>query len=303
MRLGSVLLLVFVTVTDALAGMKGVEKSFDFGPRGGARVDYAAGYAEATALGTADVKRMVSSVQAEVAARRAARHLAYELLAETVGKVQVDAKTVYQDLLVQSDSLKTEVHGVIQGAQVLSETCEWVDDPLAGGRVPRATVTLRLPFAGQEGLVKLAEKHVPAASVPLPPPPVGDPAEAPPPPPEPAYDALVVDARGLGGAYEATLRPQVLDEAGRVVYAPEFVDPSAALARGGYVVYAASPEEAAALLGGEPRPLLVKALASPGKGQLAVARGDGDRVLRADASGRFRAAGRVAVLLPPEPGR
>ena len=295
----------------ALAGMKAVEKSFDYGDRGNARIDYAAGYVEATASGTADVKKMANSVQAETVARRTARHLAYEILAETVGKLQIDATTQYQDAMTVSDALKTETHAVLRGAQVVSDDFHWVDDPMTGGKAPRAIVTVRLPLAGEEGLTRVLNKHLPpeapkpkpvepiAPAPPTPAPPTPAAAPGPPQPPAPKrFTSLVVDARALNPAYEATLRPQIRDEKGNVVYGPETVDPMSAASRGGYVQYAPSPDAARTVFGVQAEPLVVTAIAAPGKGQLLLADADARAVADADRAQHFLAEGRVLVVLP-----
>lgn len=157
----------------AWAGPRGLVRSFDFA-NGSGTVDYDAGYVEATAIGTVDMKKMVNTVQAETVARRTARHLAYEVLAETVGRIQIDAKTLYQDAIATMDALKTETHAVIRGAVPVSDTLEWTRDRRTQEEIPIGKVTLRLALTGQEGLEHLLDRHMPpgggyqAAPAPMP---------------------------------------------------------------------------------------------------------------------------------------
>lgn len=144
----------------AWAGPRGLVRSFDFA-NGSGTVDYDAGYVEATAIGTVDMKKMVNTVQAETVARRTARHLAYEVLAETVGRIQIDAKTLYQDAIATMDALKTETHAVIRGAVPVSDTLEWTRDRRTQEEIPVAKVTLRLALTDQEGLEHLLDRHMP----------------------------------------------------------------------------------------------------------------------------------------------
>lgn len=59
--------------------------------------------------------------QARMMARRAAVADAYRQLAEMVMGVKVDAQTTVRNFVTESDVIKTEVHALIKGAQILSE--------------------------------------------------------------------------------------------------------------------------------------------------------------------------------------
>ena len=152
---------MIVLGSSAWPGPRGVVRSFDFS-NGSGTIDYDGGFIEATAIGTVDMSKMVNSPQAESVALRTARHLAYEVLAETVGKIQIDSKTLYQNAMASIDALKTETHAVIRGAMPVGPgTVEWVRDRKTKEEVPLAKVTLRLYLTGEEGLNHLIDKHVP----------------------------------------------------------------------------------------------------------------------------------------------
>lgn len=153
---------LWLAAAPAGAGLKGVVQSFPAaGGMGSGIVDYDAGFVEATATGTADMRKMVNTPQAEMVARKTARHLAYEVMAEIVGKIQIDSKTLYQDAMLAMDALKTETHAVIRGAVIVKDELEWVRDRRTQEEIPMATVTLRKYLTGDEGLGSLIDKHLP----------------------------------------------------------------------------------------------------------------------------------------------
>lgn len=84
-----------------------------------------------------------SPAQAKALACRAAQVDAYRQLAEIVKGVQVDSQTTVQDFVVQSDEIRTRVHALIQGAQILARkqnpdgSCE-VELSLSVGEVEKA---------------------------------------------------------------------------------------------------------------------------------------------------------------------
>jgi len=149
-----------LAVSPVWAGPKGIVKSFDFN-NGSGVIDYDGGYVEATAIGTVDMSKMVNSVQAEMVARKTARHLAYEVLAETVGRIQIDSKTLYKNAVAEIDAMKADTHAVIRGAVIQSDTLEWVPDRITKAETPMGKVTLRLYLTGEEGLGHLIDKYLP----------------------------------------------------------------------------------------------------------------------------------------------
>jgi hypothetical protein len=159
---GAIVLLSALAASWALAGPRGIVKNFDYGDGRSGAIDYDGGFVEATATGTADMRKMANDAQAEMVARRTARHMAYEVLAETVGKIQVASKTLYQDAIATVDALKVETHAVIRGAHIMRDSVEWRESRRTKEGYPLATVTLRLHLTGREGLGHLLDKHVPA---------------------------------------------------------------------------------------------------------------------------------------------
>jgi hypothetical protein len=269
---------------------------------------------------------MVNSVQAETVARRTARHLAYEVLAETVGKIQVDSKTLYENAVATVDALKAETHAVIRGAAIVRDVCEWVRDRRTKEEVPMATVTLRLHLDGDEGIGGLIDKYFPPrsnreASSPPPAPsaPPSPPTDGePPPPPAPPADeeplakqetesapkakpkriaALVVDTRGVAPAYQPAMRLVIRDEQGNVVYGPGVA--RASIAREGRrpFRYAATVAEAKSVFSIDGDWLVIQGLTSPGPGEVTIATNDARAVAAANAVEPFLREARVVLVL------
>lgn len=122
-------------------------------------IDWYGGYIQTTATGTADMTKVTNEVQAEIIAETAARHLAYAQLAELINGVHVRGNAVYREFLMQASNLAAETEGFIRGAHVMRKNVEWI------GGVPRASVTLRLPLHGANGLSGvIAGQHADAQS-------------------------------------------------------------------------------------------------------------------------------------------
>lgn len=240
---------LWLAAAPAEAGLKGVVQSFSAaGGMGSGIVDYNAGFVEATATGTADMRKMVNTPQAEMVARKTARHLAYEVMAEIVGKIQIDSKTLYQDAMLAMDALKTETHAVIRGAVIVKDELEWVRDRRTQEEVPMATVTLRKYLTGDEGLGSLIDKHLPpgggyqpvarpplaAAAVPAPPPPATVPVPAVPAvvAAAPAPAAVAAPAPAAAASAAAAEAMPVAAEAVRAVAATVPATPAAAVGEG-----------------------------------------------------------------------
>lgn len=204
-------------------------------------VDWYGGFIEATATGTVDMSKMINRVQAEMVAETTARHLAYAELAEIIGGVRVSGDTSYGELLLKASNLKVETDGFVRDARVIAKKIEWVGD------APKATVTLRVPLAGKEGLSALADKHLRPAAGQRPDLRVAASGEA---------TRVVIDARGTG--YHPTLRlalSPAVEDGGRspervsmsdVLYVP--ASEYGGVVQGAAVIRARGAEEAGTLL-------------------------------------------------------
>lgn len=101
-------------------------------------IDWSGGYVEAEGAGAAS-EQAPSAVVARLGARRAAKADAYRNLLETVQGVRVQGRTVVENFMGVSDTIRTRVSGIVKGARELRSDFD--------GRV--ATVRLRMPLWGE----------------------------------------------------------------------------------------------------------------------------------------------------------
>lgn len=227
---------------------------------------------------------------------RAARVDAYRKLLEVVGGVRVDARTTVSMAMVASDSIQTQVAGLVRGARVVTGS-QREEDGLY-------LLDLRLDMHGDLSGAVLSDS-VTTAAVPddLP---ERDSVVVFVPPKQ--YTGLVVDARGLD--LQASLSPRIVDDSGRVIYAATQVDRQYAV-RIGVVGYAGDLHQAVVSdrVGGESaHPFLAQAINVSGlyNSDVVVTRDMGTRIRMADMRTDFLADCRVVFVvgdkpLPPTP--
>jgi len=243
------------------------------------------GYAETTAIGTADMSKAVNSIQAELLAKKAAKHIAYANLSETINGLSINAKATYRDLITEVDALQTESQGFIRGGRVIREAVEWISGE------PKATVTVRIPLFGNKGVQGLVERAKIEQAIEDGVTTVNNTANA---AMTAEYDGVVIDARGL--QYSPALQVLVVSPENEEIYKASTglvpVDSAATAVR-----YYPSVEDAvdSLLFGGNP--MVVKASKSPGSGVLVVAKDDASALLQLrDVVKRYRDRNRMAVV-------
>jgi hypothetical protein len=162
-----------------------------------ATIDWGNDAVSATGVGVVP-PTAVTPAQGRRLALRGAVVDAQRNLVEVLGGVRVTAESVMVDYLV-SDTVRTEVEGVVQGAVIVEESWDAVAEEY--------TVVVAISLSGVRDIV------LPAIPSPAPPPPPSDPAPAPAPtpPPEPRVPetpastpvaigtptGLIFDVRGL----------------------------------------------------------------------------------------------------------
>ncbi len=214
-------------------------------------------------------------------ARRAAIVDAYRYLAEAIKGVQVDADTLMQDLVIQSDTVRTQVSALVQGAKIVGEHAN------ADGSY---SVTMSIPLYGSNSLAAVAipeiQKNITPEPLPtvniketsLPKQEVKEVRSA-------GFTGVVVDASGLG--LEATFSPVIYDENGRGIYGMKSINPDFAISKG-MVEYATDCGQAVANSRAGANPLVVKAVAVRGgrnsvnKVNVVISVNDGDKILLAN---------------------
>ncbi|MBW1769637.1 MAG: LPP20 family lipoprotein [Deltaproteobacteria bacterium] len=234
--------------------------------------------------------------QARPMALRAAQLDAYRNLLEVTEGVRINSVTVVEDSMVANDMIRSQVNGMVKGAQVIKK--EYLSD----GTV-EVTIAMSLRGGFAQLILPKDIKQVPEIrTIPPAPPQVPEGAMPAPPPamPQPAtpavYTGLVVDARGL--AARPAMSPKILDESGQEVYGSAYVSREFAVQQGmaGYAKDLTSSQT-------NPRvtnePLTVKGLKTEGPGQsdLVISNADAGKIRSASENLSFLKKCRVMIVL------
>ncbi len=246
--------------------------------------------------------------------QRAAKAVAYRNLLELVGQVRVDAETQVSLAMVTSDTIRTRVTGLVQGATIVPGSQEERDG------VYRVALRLKLTddflrallpvlggpagVAAGAGASTVATRTAPANA--------GDAAAARDGASTAAtgptsrfdvvrYTGLLVDARGLD--LRPGLAPRILDAEGRVVFTGAGADAGYAASMG-IAGYLCDWDQALVSdrFGAQTRnPLIVKAVAAAGNNRTDAVVSDEDRVriAMADAVTGFLRQCRVVFVVGP----
>lgn len=262
-------------------------------------VNWSQGVMIATGIGSPPEK-YYGKPQARPMALRAAQLDAYRNLLEVTKGVRVNSVTVVEDSMVSSDMIRSQVDGMVKGAQVIKK--EYLSD---------GTVEVTIAMSLRGGFAQLilpqdikpvpeirtippAPPQVPEGAMPAPPPAMPEPAT---PAVAPAvYTGLVVDARGLGA--RPAMSPKILDERGQEVYGSAYVSREYAVQQGmaGYAKDMTASQT-------NPRvtdqPLTVKGLKTEGAGQsdLVINNVDADSIRGAAENLSFLKKCRVMIVL------
>ena len=237
-----------------------------------------------------------NSAQRRLLGLRAAKVAAMRNLLELVGHVQVDARTTVSMAMIASDSIRTQVSGILQGARVVMGSQQEKDglyrlavrielrdefaETVLAPSVPGANAAHRLPPASLPASDSLLVFI----------------------PPEP-YTGLIVDARGLD--LRPSMAPRIVDEEGRLIYSAQLPDRHYATQMG-VVGYQRDIDRALSSdrLGGEKsHPFVVRATGVTGTygTDAVIGREEGIRVRMADTEGDFLSQCRVVFVLGPLP--
>ncbi len=257
-----------------------------------------------TVTGTGVMPETGSVAQKRMMGYRAAIADAYRKLAEAVDGVRVDAETTIKNYATESDVVRTQVSGLIKGAQ-------------AGKAVYKqdgsVEVTLTLDLHGKNRSVasivvpaQLSAAEPPAAAAPAVPPPAphpvvsasGKPAPAMPIPVTEDYTGVIIDAKGLKA--EPAMSPTLFDESGTELYLAGIpANPDEVVERG-IASYAKSVDEAKTLtsrVGKKPLVIKAKAVRGPLRADLVLDRQAAGLLLGADQRRAFLNGFSVIIVL------
>jgi len=225
---------------------------------------------EATGTGVPP-ENTASLAQARNLARRAAIVDAYRNLLEATQSIQVDSETTLQNLMIQNDTVKTKVSGMIQGAKIIREA------PQADGSYQ---VTISLPlYGGTNSIAAIALPQVqPATLQPFPQPYAPNVMSN---QTTPQYTGIIIDARGFD--LQSTFSPAIYDETGRAIYGTNFINPDFAITYG-MADYAPNQDLVDEALNGHSRagtlPIVVKAISLKGNNcNIIISKADADQIL------------------------
>ena len=258
-------------------------------------VNWTTGVLEAVGIG-APPERFYGKPQARPMALRAAKLDAYRNLLEVVKGVRVNSTTLVEDFAVKSDIIKTQVDGMVKGAQIIKR------DYLSDGTVE---ITMRMSLSGglmQVILPKVVEVEqaeklavaLPEHEVPMVP--GKEEVVFPPAPAGVVYTGLVLDARGIQA--RPAMSPKIVDENGQEVYGSMQVDREFAVQQGmsGYARDLTAAQSNSRVTN---NPVTVKGLKAvgPGRSNIVISNADAQIIRAAAENLVFLKKCRVMVVL------
>jgi len=247
-------------------------------------INYEDQYIEVVGIG-APPERYYGKPQARPMCLRAAETVAKRDLLEIVQGVRIDSETLVKDYVVESDTIKATVNGLVKNAQRVGEpvylsdgTCEvkvrmYMKGPLMQTLLPKAIADDKKTDTPPPKV-----KAVPAAKS------------------EDIFTGLVVDARGLGA--RPAMSPKIFDEDGREVYGTLVVSKEYAIQQG-ISGYARDLSAAQANPRVTNNPLTVKAISAEGTGKsdLKISNADANKIRLVKENLSFLQKCRVMIVL------
>ncbi|MCX7982311.1 MAG: hypothetical protein N2572_05310 [Syntrophales bacterium] len=247
-------------------------------------INYEDQYIEVVGIG-APPEKYFGKPQARPMCLRAAETVAKRDLLEIVQGVRIDSETLVKDYVVESDTIRATVNGLVKNAQRVGEPVYMSD----GTCEVRVRMYMKGPMM-QTIIPKAIEDD---KKTDTPPPKV---KVAPAPRSEDIYTGLVVDARGLGA--RPAMSPKIFDEDGREVYGTLVVSKEYAVQQG-ISGYARDLSAAQANPRVTNNPLTVKALSAEGTGKsdLKISNADANKIRTVKENLTFLQKCRVMIVL------
>lgn len=217
---------------------------------------------------------------ARLGAERAAKADALRNALESIQGVYVNADTTVQDFMLQSDTIRTRVEGILRAFSVVDR--KYFSD---GG----VEIIIEVPVSGELAAALIGNEQFAGGGM------AGE-GSAGAAPSGPVYTGLIIDARGLG--LKPAMSPKVLDEKGAEVYGSAEVSREYALDVG-IVGYSKDLDQARSNDRVTDNPLVIKAKAIKGaKGaDVVLSQEDAESVRKAAENLSFLSKCRVMVIL------
>ncbi len=292
-RLRALLLSLFLFCSAAIG--QEVEESLSLGSDAGpiieGRIDWTNNEIIAYGEGVAP-DDLTNPARQRLMGALAAKVVAYRNLLELIGEVRIDSKTQVGMAMVQSDSVRIRLEGIVRGARIVQGSQTEVDG------LYRVALRLKLLNDFTEAVLPVAatnaaeensfdESELDSLLTYLP----------------EAYTGLIVDARGLD--LQPSMAPKILAASGAQIYGVGIAEQHF-ITSIGLVGYHKDPEQAAGsdrLGGNEAHPLVVKAEKVSGlyNADVVVSNEDAANIRFADTSAEFLKECRVALILGPAP--
>lgn len=244
---------------------------------GSGSVNWTEGYIEAKGIG-APPEKYYGKPNARPLAMRAAKLDALRNVLEVINGVRIDSTTLVRDFTIESDLIRTEVEGMVQGAQEVDT--QYMSD----GTVE---MVMRVPLRGQFSEIVLPKDIQQVGSITT----AAVPKEN-----TGIYTGLVVDARGLNA--RPAMAPKVVDETGQEVYGSAFVSREFAVQQG-MSGYAKGLEAAEKNERVTDNPMTVKGLKTegPGRCDIVISNADAARIRNAAEHLSFMKKCRVMIVV------
>jgi hypothetical protein len=244
---------------------------------GSGSVNWTEGYIEAKGIG-APPEKYYGKPNARPLAMRAAKLDALRNILEVINGVRIDSTTLVRDFTIESDLIRTEVEGMVQGAQEVDT--QYMSD----GTVE---MVMRVPLRGQFSEIVLPKDIQQVGSITT----AAVPKEN-----TGIYTGLVVDARGLNA--RPAMAPKVVDETGQEVYGSAFVSREFAVQQG-MSGYAKGLEAAEKNERVTDNPMTVKGLKTegPGRCDIVISNADAARIRNAAEHLSFMKKCRVMIVV------
>jgi hypothetical protein len=243
-------------------------------------VNWTKGVVQGKGIG-APPEKFYGKPNARPMAIRAAKIVALRNILETVNGIRVDSNTVVKDFAVQSDTIRSQVEGMVRGAREVN--VEYMSD----GTVE---VIMEISMYGSFSQILLPDTVMDV--------PMETPGSAPgeTTPSAAVLTGLVVDARGLG--VRPAMAPKILDESGQEVYGSAFVSREFAVQQGmsGYAKDLGAAKQNQRVTA---NPLVVKGLRVEGPGQcdIVISNTDAVRLRNSAADLSFLEKCRVMIVV------